>query len=397
MSEKVERAPYALIDGDSHVGMPLDLWDKYLDEEFKNHPDRPRHEVRESDGLASFHCGRYSFPPKNFKGYMPPSGRPPGPIGGVDADVRVDEFMNPEGIDHTVLMPSRNIACSYLGDPELGSAMAEAYNSWLADMCRVHPTRMFGYGVLNAADPDQAVKEMHRCVKELGMPGVYVNPNVIGNSPDEYHTLSSEQYYPIYEAASNLGVPVALHGFSDPYIEGFDLNWPSRVPLWSDINGFPMQGMNCFLGLVAGGVCESFPDLKFGIFETGVGWVPMMLDRLHERMEKFGPMVSDQAPKMKLEPKEYIQRQIWFGFEPEDAFVEDFIKWTGAPDRLIFAADYPHLDYEPGQTKEYLEDRDTITDEVKKMTLHDNSVDFFRWADTAVPELDQAAQLQAAE
>lgn len=388
MSDKVERAPYALIDGDSHVGMPLDLWDKYLDEEFKNRPDRPRHENHEvmpGEEVAFFRCGRYSFPPAGFKGYLPPSGRPPGPIGGVDADTRVREFMNPEGMDRTLLMPSRNIAPAYLGDLELGNAMVEAYNNWLYDMCQEHPTRMFGYGVLNAADPVHAIKEMKRCVFELGCPGVYVNPNVIGNTPDEYHMLSSEHYYPIYEAASELGVPVALHGFSDPYVEGFDRNWPNQVPLWSDINGFPMQGMNCFLSLIAGGVCETFPDLKFGIFETGVGWVPLLLDRLHERMEKFAPMVADSAPKLKLEPKEYIQRQIWFGFEPEDAFVEDFIKWTDAPNRLIFAADYPHLDYEPGQTREYLEDRDTITDEHKKMALHDNSIEFFRWEDTATP------------
>jgi len=395
MSSKVDRAPYVLIDGDSHVGMPLDLWDKYLDEEFKKRPDRPRHEVREEDDLAFFHCGRFSFPPKGFTGYMPPSGRPPGPIGGVDATVRVNEFMNPEGIDRTLLMPSRNIAPAYLGDPELGNAMTEAYNNWLYDMCQEYPERMFGYGILNAADTDHAIKEMKRTVFELGCPGVYINPNVIGNSPDEYKTLASEHYYPIYEAAQEINVPVAIHGFSDPYIEGFDRNWPSQVALWSDINGFPMQGMNSFLGLVAGGVCETFPDLKFGIFETGVGWVPMMLDRLHERMEKFTPMVAEQAPKMKLDPKEYIQRQIFFGFEPEDAFVESFIEWTEAPNRLIFAADYPHLDYEPGQTKEYLEDRDTISDEVKRMTLRDNSLEFFRWENTATPDVIEEDRKEA--
>lgn len=390
MAGRVRRAPYALIDGDSHVGMPLDLWDRYLDEEFRKRPDRPRHEVREEDQLAFFLCGRYSFPPRGFRGYMPPSGRPPGPLGGIDAEVRVREFMDPEGIDRTVLMPSRNIAPAYLGDPELGNAMVEAYNDWLHDMCNEFPTRMFGYGILNAADTNHAIREMRRSVFELGFPGVYVNPNVIGNSPKEYHTLASEHYYPIYEAAQELGVPVAIHGFSDPYIEGFDLNWPNRIPLWSDINGFPMQGMNCFLSLVAGGVCETFPGLRFGIFESGVGWVPLLLDRLHERMEKFAPMVADAAPKLKLEPREYIQRQLYFGFEPEDPFVELFIEWTRAPNRLIFSADYPHLDFEPGQTEEFLRGRKTLSDEVKRLALHDNSIEFFRWEDTAASGAEEA-------
>ena len=390
----IKTADFLTIDGDSHVGMPLDLWDTYLDDEIKKRPDRPRHVARE-DGIEAFHCGRFQFPPKFVEqGFaMPPSGRPPGPIGGIDPHVRVREFADAEGVDRSVLMPARNLAPSYLADNELGNAMVEAYNNWLHDHCSAYPTRLFGYGILNAADPAHAIREMKRCVTELGMPAVFLNPNVIGATPSDYRTLASEHYYPIYEAAQAMGVPVAFHCFCDPLIEGFDRNWPGygTIPLWSDINGFPQQGMNIFLNLIAAGVCETFPDLKIGIFESGVGWVPLLIDRLHERVEKFGAMVADSAPKMKLEAIEYIQRQIWFGFEPEDAFVPDFIRWTKAPDRLIFAADYPHLDYEPGQLAEYLAENPLDAD-IKRMTLRDNSLDYFRWDETACPTITGEAR-----
>ena len=135
--------------------------------------------------------------------------------------------------------------------------------------------------------------------------------------------------------------------------------------------------------IVAGGVCETFPKLKIGIFEAGLGWVPMVIDRIHERVEKFGDMPKILAPKMKLLPEEYIQRQIWMGFEPEDHFLHDFIKWTKAPTRLLMSADYPHLDYEPGQMGDFLARNDLSADLVQK-ALCENALNFFRWDDTAV-------------
>ena len=63
----------------------------------------------------------------------------------------------------------------------------------------------------------------------------------------------------------------------------------------------------------------------------------------------------------------------------------DFIKWTKAPERILFSADYPHLDFEMGQTKEFLERAD-LTPEQRRMAVYDNSLTFFNWTNTARPE-----------
>lgn len=378
--------PDIIIDADSHIGMPLDVWD-YLPDPVKKRDDRPRYLTE--DGQLVYRAGRYRFPPEGVRAITPSSGIP-GPKGGWDPATMVNEFQEAEGVSRSCLMPHRFICPAYLGDPELGNAMAYAYNSWLGNFCQAYPERLFGYGFVNLADIDGAIAEMRRCVLDLGFPAVVFNASVIGNSPDEYHVLSDEYFYPFYDAAQSLNVPLGFHAFSDPYIPGHQHNWPRGPGLWSDIVGFPFQGMQVFMHLVAGGVCETFPNLKMGIFEAGVGWVPMVIDRIHERIEKFGDMPRTVAPKMKLSPEEYIQRQIWFGFEPEDHFVGDFLEWTKAPDRLIFSADYPHLDYEPGQTAEYLERKDLAPDVIRK-TLMDNALEFFRWEDTAVGKLSQAA------
>ncbi len=372
--------PTMIIDADSHIGMPLDIWD-YLPDDVKKRDDRPRYV--EEDGALIYRAGRYRFPPQGVKAALTPSASVPGPEGGWNPDVMVDDFQKSEGVDRSCLMPHRMICPAYLGDNELGNGMAHAYNTWLHKFCQKYPERLFGYGFLNVADIPGAIEEMKRCVLELGFPAVVYNPSVIGNTPDEYHVASDEFFYPLYEDAQSLDVPIAFHAFGDPYIPGHEYNWPRGPGLWSDIVGFPMQGMQIFMHIVAGGVCETFPDLKMGIFEAGIGWVPMVIDRIHERIEKFGDMPKLMAPKMKLRPEEYIQRQIWLGFEPEDHFLHDCIEWTKAPNRLLMSADYPHLDFEPGQMSEFLE-RDDLTPELAQMTLCDNALDFFRWEDTAV-------------
>lgn len=380
--------PSVVIDADSHIGMPLDVWD-YLPEDVKKRDDRPR--FVEEDGSKIYKAGRYRFPPEGIQAAITPSAFAPGPEGGWNPDVMVEDFQLKEGVDRSCLMPHRFVSPAYLGDNELGNAVAHSYNTWLHNFCQKHPARLFGYGFLNVADINGAIAEMKRCVLELGFPCVVFNPSVIGNSPEDYKVLSDEHFYPLWDAAQSLNVPIGFHAFSDPYIPGHEHNWPRGPGLWSDIVGFPMQGMQMFMHLVAGGVCETFPDLRMGIFEAGVGWVPMVIERIHERVEKFGDMPKIMAPKMKLAPEEYIQRQIWFGFEPEDHFIHDFVKWSKAPNRLVFSADYPHLDYEPGQMGEYLGREDIEQDFVQK-TLCDNALDFFRWEDTAVASQKTAAE-----
>ena len=225
---------------------------------------------------------------------------------------------------------------------------------------------------------------MRRCVHELGFPGIYLPPQVIGATPAHNKNLADEHFYPIYEEAARLDVPLAIHAFVEQYVRGHEHNWPRPGSLLSsDVIGFPMHGMQQLACLILGGVCDAFPNVKFGIFEAGLGWVPMFIDRLHERQEKFSDFVRMAAPHLKLGADEYIQRQIWFGFEPEDAFIPDFIRWTGAPNRLLLSADYPHLDYETGQLDEFV-NRTDLSHEHMRLALKDNSYDYFRWEGTAV-------------
>ncbi len=293
-------APHLIIDSDSHISATGETWAKYLDPQALKHPEAPR--SWQENGMVFRSIGRVTIPPRwpatvapKPASYQTPSAksRP----GATDPDYRVRDFLDPEGFDRSLLMPESAWWPAGIVDTQLGNAMSEAYNNYLHDFARRHPTRLFGIGVLNAADPAHAVKEMRRCVKQLGFPAVYVNNEVYGARNDDYIVPAEEHYYPIYEEAEKLGVPIVLHAWIKFPIPGFQFNRKSPTPV-TDIYGMVYAGMELLDNLITGGICETFPKAKFGIFECGVGWVPTILDRYHERRGKFGEMMRAHAPKV---------------------------------------------------------------------------------------------------
>jgi predicted TIM-barrel fold metal-dependent hydrolase len=382
--------PFLTIDTDAHCGTPLDLFERYLDPEIAKDPDAPR--IVEEAGLKVFRCGRYMFPrvgtrrPGDPVPKLTPSGSLPGPRGSWDAAYRVRTCQDFEGIDRSILMPFGVMFPSYVGKKELGNALAVAWNDWLHDFCKTHPTRLFGYGLINIADPAYAVKEMRRCVLELGFPSVNINTSAVGETPDDYHILSDEYFYPIWEEAERLGVPVSIHAFPDPHVPGLEYNWPRRPVRIFDSVGFPTASMFLFANLVLGGICETFPKLKVGLFECTIGWLPQLIHGINSQRETFGEHFTTHAPKMRLRPEEYIQRQIYFSVEVDDPFIRHVVEWTGAPNRLMYSSDYPHLEYHPGQVNELLA-RDDLDEKEKRMILGENALGYYRWEDTAAPQV----------
>jgi hypothetical protein len=98
--------------------------------------------------------------------------------------------------------------------------------------------------------------------------------------------------------------------------------------------------------LVLEGVFERFPKLKMVMIEAGFGWAPSLAWRLDKAWQRL----RSEVPHVRRPPSEYIREQVWWTTQPmedperrEDLF--DVIKWIGW-DRLLFATDYPHWDYD---------------------------------------------------
>ncbi|WP_017662858.1 amidohydrolase family protein [Baaleninema simplex] len=217
------------------------------------------------------------------------------------------EDMDKEGIDIHVIYGTFNLTFSSIFDKDLAVALCKAYNNYMADDCRPWSDRLKPIGVVPLQDVEEAVKEMHRCVNELGMVGVATSPNMpiphpaAPNAFPEIRSckhISHPDFYPILQAAVDLNIALGLHGGpgSDmiggiaDHMETFVLNH-----IFVQRN----QQQMAMARMVFDGAFEKFPTLRVGFVEGGCGWVPDLAHSFHEHWEK---RIRDFDPKNPYRP-----------------------------------------------------------------------------------------------
>jgi predicted TIM-barrel fold metal-dependent hydrolase len=263
---------------------------------------------------------------------------------GWDAASQVDA-MDVEGLDLAVLFPSRGLfvlgldSVDSIGpdglEPEYASAIARAYNDWLADFCAHAPDRMFGAAMVAPHDVPGAVAEARRCVEELGFKAVFLAPGCVNRRP--WHHPA---YDPLWAEVQRLDVPIAFHGGGQTYLRpDFSLEVLDRLMLWHTFNQ-PLAIQFVTVCLCAGGVLERFPDLRVALLEGNCSWAPWLLHRLDEHHEWTGWY---EAPDLTLKPSDYFRRNCFLSVEADEATARQYVDWFGA-DNLVFSTDYPHGD-----------------------------------------------------
>lgn len=170
-------------------------------------------------------------------------------------------------------------------------------NDRLHDAVKAHPTRLAGFAALPTASPAAAAKELERCVTRLGFKGAMMNGHVQG----EY--LDDKKFWPIFEAASALGVPVYLHprepnpAVMKAYFAGYE---ELAMAAW----GFAMETCTHFLRLVFAGVFDAFPNFNMILGHLGEG-LPFWLDRLDDHTRH-----TAKRRNLKKTPAEYLRQHL---------------------------------------------------------------------------------------
>ena len=158
-------------------------------------------------------------------------------------------------------------------------------NDQMAEVIRKNPSRLGGFAVLPMAYPDQAAQEFERAVKELGLLGALIDNHL----PDMTH-YDDEKYWPVFETAERLDVPIYFHpapasvkGMADR----FNGNYPQVIAQGLSTGAWGWHeniGLHV-LKLYAAGLFERFPNLKIVIGHMGE-LLPMMIDRV-DRLKFF--------------------------------------------------------------------------------------------------------------
>ena len=274
----------------------------------------------------------------------------------MDLGAKRLEHMDAHGVDVQVLSFGSPGPQAFGADVAI--PMARDANDRLHATVKAHPSRFAGFAALPTADPRAAVEELERCVTTLGFKGAMIH----GHQRGEF--LDGKKYWPIWERAEALGVPVYLHpALPHPdalkaYFDGYEEL--ARAP-W----GFAVDTSCHFLRLVFAGVFDAYPRLKIILGHLGEG-LPFAMHRMNEHS-----WAAAKRRGLKKQPIEYLRDNLvvttsgnWF----EPAFVCTLLA-LGA-DNILFAIDWP---YEANKTGvEFLRGL-SISDADKEKIAHRNA------------------------
>ena len=182
-------------------------------------------------------------------------------------------------------------------DPGLGTKLARRANDALAEAIDHHPRRFRGYAALAPRDPEAAVKELERAVKELGMQGWKTHCNY----GDSY--LDEKQYWPILAKAEQLGVPIYLH----PTVPRIPEFWTYGIALAGPPFGFGVETSLTAMRLILSGAFDAFPSLKVILGHYGEG-LPFLMQRMDWLCERPHAMEDkDAVVSLQRKPSRYFR------------------------------------------------------------------------------------------
>lgn len=216
-------------------------------------------------------------------------------------------------------------------DPPSGTAMAKKINDELAEAVSRHPDRLAGFASIAPGDPQGAADELERAVKKLGLRGAAVNSHGRGEFLDD------RKYWPMFEMAQKLDVPIYLHPTEPPpsMIKSF-ANYPIlSTAMW----GYAAEAGLHAMRLICSGLFDEYPGLKIILGHLGEA-IPFWLWRIDNVFSRTWKSFSN-APKKK--PGDYFKSNFYVttsGMFGEQAFLSVYLI-LGA-DRILFAVDYPY-------------------------------------------------------
>ena len=249
----------------------------------------------------------------------------------TDPDLRVKD-QNRDGVQAEVLygIGARSMR---LCDPEASTEMMRIYNDWLADFCDAHPARFAGLAAIPNHDIPAAAAEIKRVVKRGAVRGLEV-ANTVDMMP-----LYNPAWEPLWKAANESGMALHFHtsGGEKPPTKGLQ-PLQKRQAHAVYITGFQMLGTaKALMEIIYGGALESYPDLRVVIAESGLGWIPYLLERMDAEWEE---QYKDLTLTMK--PSEYWRRQCRATYQSETIGIQ-LLDILGE-DTIMWGSDYPHMD-----------------------------------------------------
>jgi predicted TIM-barrel fold metal-dependent hydrolase len=217
-------------------------------------------------------------------------------------------------------------------EPAEAVALAREANDFLAGSIEKNPSRLAGFAALPTATPDRAAEELERMVRNHGFKGAVIN----GHHRGRY--LDDKFFWPIFECAEALNVPIYLHPTLPPK-PVIEASYGGFSPIVTELLAGPGWGWHIetaihVIRLVLGGVFDQYANLQIVIGHMGET-LPFMLQRLD--------VIPMAFTKLNRPISNYLRENVHFtfsGFNFTPTFL-DLVLQVGV-DRIMFSADHPY-------------------------------------------------------
>ena len=213
---------------------------------------------------------------------------------------------------------------SYWAQPKHTYLLSRLLNDDIANVVQNNPKRFVGLGTIPMQDEKLAVKELERCIKDLKFPGIQIGSNINGKN------LSSQKFFPIFEAAADLGSCIFVHPWNimgENEMEKYWLPW---------LVGMPAETSRAICSMIFSGIFEKLPNLRVA-FAHGGGAFPATIGRIQHGYDSRPDLC---AIDNNVDPTDYLGK-FWIDSLVHDFDMLEFLLKKVGNKKIALGSDYP--------------------------------------------------------
>lgn len=258
---------------------------------------------------------------------------------------------------HVQVLSTIPVLFNYWAKPEHGLETSRFLNDHICQCVEHHPEHFIGLGTVPMQDPDLAIREMERVVKELKLPGIEIGSNV------NQKNLGEPQWDAFWEAAQELNCSLFIHPWEMMGEDDMKKYW---LP-W--LVGMPAETSRAICSLIFAGVLEKYPRLRFA-FAHGGGSFPATVGRVEHGFRVRPDLCAIDNPKS---PRDYLGK-FWVDSLVHDKDSFRLLQTVIGDDKICCGSDYPFPlgEHRPGELIESMD----IPVEIKAKMLANNALEW---------------------
>lgn len=252
---------------------------------------------------------------------------------------------------------------SYWAKPNDALDLSKFLNDHIAGIVKNYPDRFIGLGTVPMQSPKLAIKEMERCVKELGLAGIEIGSHIEASEGREEWNLNDENLFEFFQAAEELNAAIFVHPW--------DMMGKKEMPkYWLPwLVGMPAETSRAICSMIFGGIFERLKNLKV-CFAHGGGSFPFTIGRIEHG---FNVRPDLCAVDNNINPREYIGKFYLDSLVHDKDALKYIINLMGE-NKICLGSDYPFPlgEHIPGKLIEAMD----FTNDIKEKLLWKNAVEF---------------------